>query len=83
MREAEADGNFVLTADGGLVEVQATAEKRPMRPEEVDALMALAKLGCAGLFKAQTEALGDRAPAGLSLDAASRYDRRHSRGVGW
>ena len=57
--EAEADGNFVLTADGGLVEVQATAEKRPMRPEEVDALMALAKLGCAALFKAQTEALGD------------------------
>lgn len=57
--EAEADGNFVLTADGGLVEVQATAEKRPMRPEEVDALMALAKVGCAALFKAQTEALGD------------------------
>jgi len=57
--EAEADGNFVLTADGGLVEVQATAEKRPMRPEEVDALMALAKLGCAALFKAQQEALVD------------------------
>jgi ribonuclease PH len=57
--EAEADGNFVLTADGGLVEVQATAEKRPMRAEEVDALMALAKLGCAALFKAQAEALGD------------------------
>ncbi|TQF78081.1 ribonuclease PH [Elioraea sp. Yellowstone] len=57
--EAEADGNFVLTADGGLVEVQATAEKRPMRPEEVDALMALARVGCAALFKAQTEALGD------------------------
>ena len=57
--EAEADGNFVLTADGGLVEVQATAEKRPMRPEEVDALMALAKVGCAALFTAQQEALGD------------------------
>jgi ribonuclease PH len=57
--EAEADGNFVLTADGGLVEVQATAEKRPMRPEEVEALMALAKVGCAALFKAQAEALGD------------------------
>ena len=57
--EAEADGNFVLTADGGLVEVQATAEKRPMRPEEVDALMALAKVGCAALFKAQQEALGE------------------------
>jgi ribonuclease PH len=57
--EAEADANFVLTADGGLVEVQATAEKRPMRPEEVDALMALAKLGCAALFKAQQEALVD------------------------
>jgi ribonuclease PH len=57
--EAEADGNFVLTADGGLVEVQATAEKRPMRPEEVDALMALARVGCEALFKAQAEALGD------------------------
>jgi ribonuclease PH len=30
-----------------------------MRPEEVDALMALAKLGCAALFKAQQEALVD------------------------
>ncbi len=59
--EAEADGNFVLTAEGGLVEVQATAEKRPFRGEELDALVALAREGCNSLFAAQREALGGSA----------------------
>ncbi|MCS6920760.1 MAG: ribonuclease PH [Elioraea sp.] len=56
--EAEADANFVLTAEGGLVEVQATAEKRPFRAEELDSLLALARDGCNSLFAAQREALG-------------------------
>jgi ribonuclease PH len=55
--EAEADGNFVLTADGGIVEVQATAERRPITQREIDALMALARGGCSQLFDLQKEAV--------------------------
>jgi ribonuclease PH len=55
--EAEADGNFVLTEDGGIVEVQATAERRPMTQREIDSLMALARGGCSTLFDLQKEAV--------------------------
>ncbi|WP_144186634.1 ribonuclease PH [Elioraea rosea] len=55
--EAEADGNFVLTRDGGIVEVQATAERRPMTQREIDELMALARGGCSTLFDLQKEAV--------------------------
>jgi len=41
-----------------LVEVQATAEKRAFALEELGALLALARDGCATLFAAQKEALG-------------------------
>ena len=54
---AQADSNFVLTANGGLVEVQATAEKEPFAPTEFDALMALARKGIAELIVIQNEAL--------------------------
>lgn len=54
---AQADSNFVMTAAGGLVEVQATAEQEAFRPEEFDALMALAKDGIAQLVIAQNEAM--------------------------
>jgi ribonuclease PH len=55
--EAEADGNFVLTAGGGIVEVQATAERRPITQREIDELMALARGGCSALFDLQKEAV--------------------------
>ncbi len=55
--EAEADGNFVLTAGGGIVEVQATAERRPITQREIDELMALARGGCSSLFDLQKEAV--------------------------
>ncbi len=42
---AEADANFVITADGHLVEVQCTAEGRPLADEEFAALFALARKG--------------------------------------
>lgn len=54
---AQADSNFVITAAGGLVEVQATAEQEAFRPEEFDALMALARKGAAELILKQNEAL--------------------------
>lgn len=54
---AGADSNFVLTADGGIVEIQATAEQRPFSEEEYLALMTLARAGTSGLFVAQNIAI--------------------------
>lgn len=57
-RVAEADANFVFTADGGVVEVQATAEDRPISGEQFQALFNLARDGIADLCAKQTQALG-------------------------
>jgi ribonuclease PH len=54
---AQADSNFVMTASGGLVEVQATAEQEPFKAVEFDALFALAKKGIAELIELQKNAL--------------------------
>ncbi|MFP4518109.1 MAG: ribonuclease PH [Oceanicaulis sp.] len=56
-RVAETDANFVLTAEGGVIEVQATAEDRPMRPEQFEALFTLARKGVKELCALQGEAL--------------------------
>jgi ribonuclease PH len=42
---AEVDANVVMTADGGLVEVQATAERTPLSRAHLDDLLALAADG--------------------------------------
>ncbi|MDA0675539.1 MAG: ribonuclease PH [Proteobacteria bacterium] len=55
---AEADANFVLTADGGIVEVQATAEDRAFTDRQFAELMALARTGIARLCAVQRAALG-------------------------
>jgi ribonuclease PH len=55
---AEADSNFVLTGAGGIVEIQATGEKRGFSRPEFDRLFELAGLGCAELFALQRAALG-------------------------
>jgi ribonuclease PH len=54
---AEADANFVLTDSGGIVEVQATAERAPFNEVQLSELMALARRGVAQLFEAQRAAL--------------------------
>jgi ribonuclease PH len=54
---AEADTNFVLTAAGGIVEVQGTAERAPFSEAQFLRLMELAKLGTARLFEAQRAAV--------------------------
>ena len=56
---AEADSNFVMTSDGGLVEIQATAEKTSFSDAQFFQLMGLARTGTAALFEAQLQALGD------------------------
>ncbi len=55
---AEADANFVLTAGGGIVEIQATGEKRGFSRAEFDQLFSLADRGCAELFALQRAAVG-------------------------
>ncbi len=39
------DANVVMTGDGGLVEVQATAERTPLSRAHLDDLLALASGG--------------------------------------
>ena len=55
---AQADANFVLTEDGGIVEIQSTAERDPFTQEQFLALMTLARAGTDRLFALQREALG-------------------------
>jgi ribonuclease PH len=50
---AETDANFVITGTGGLVEVQATAEKTPLTEEQFLALLALARRGVEKLVNLQ------------------------------
>jgi ribonuclease PH len=54
---AEVDANVVMTGDGGLVEVQATAERTPLSRAHLDELLALAQRGIEGLRAAQATAV--------------------------
>jgi ribonuclease PH len=53
---AEVDANVVMTSDGGLVEVQATAERTPLSRASLDELLELAEAGIAQLREAQERA---------------------------
>jgi ribonuclease PH len=55
---AETDMNVVMTADGRLVEVQATAEREPFTRDELDGLLDLAGGGIEEIMVAQDEAVG-------------------------
>lgn len=55
---ADTDANFVMTASGGLVEVQGTAEGAPFSRDELNALIDLAAKGIGELAEAQKKALG-------------------------
>jgi ribonuclease PH len=54
---AEVDANVVMTGDGGLVEVQATAERTPLSRAHLDELLALAASGIESLRAFQDEAV--------------------------
>jgi ribonuclease PH len=54
---AEVDANVVMTGEGGLVEVQATAERTPLSRAHLDQLLALAEAGIATLRGAQQQAV--------------------------
>jgi ribonuclease PH len=55
---AEVDANIVMAGDGGLVEVQATAERTPVSKTRLDDLLALAEPAIATLRDAQAAACG-------------------------
>jgi len=55
---AEVDANVVMTGDGGLIEVQATAERTPLSRTSLDELLELAEAGINVLRAAQDAALG-------------------------
>ena len=59
---AEVDLNVVMTGEGLLVEVQATAERAPFAREQLDELLELGAAGIATIREAQE----------LALDAAAR-----------
>jgi len=50
---AEVDANVVMTGEGGLVEVQATAERTPLSRAHLDELLALAAVGIEHLRSVQ------------------------------
>jgi ribonuclease PH len=54
---AEVDANVVMTGEGGLVEVQATAERTPLSRTHLDELLALAAAGIESLRVFQDEAV--------------------------
>src|SRR5256714_33796 len=54
---AEVDLNVIGNAQGELLEVQGTAEKRPFSPQQLQEMVALAQKGIQDLHRAQTAAL--------------------------
>jgi ribonuclease PH len=58
---AEVDANVVMTGEGGLVEVQATAERTPLSRAHLDELLGLAATGIGALRALQDEAVASAA----------------------
>jgi ribonuclease PH len=55
--QAEMDANFIMTEDGGVIEVQATAEDRPLHWDQFMELKHLADKGIADLAEIQRKAV--------------------------
>ncbi|WP_420402977.1 ribonuclease PH [Nisaea sp.] len=55
---AEADANFVLTGNAGIVEIQATAEEDPFGDEAFTEMLKLARAGIGELVALQKTAIG-------------------------
>jgi ribonuclease PH len=55
---AEVDANVVMTGEGGLIEVQATAERTPLSRAHLDDLLGLAAKGIDELRAVQHDAVG-------------------------
>ena len=56
----DTDMNVVMTASGGIIEVQGTAEGEPFSRAELDILLELAAAGIGDIVAAQRSALAIR-----------------------
>ncbi|GAB1269713.1 ribonuclease PH [Aurantivibrio infirmus] len=56
---ADTDMNVVLGNDGGIIEIQGTAEGEPFSQEQFDKMLALAKKGIGELYLLQAQALNN------------------------
>ena len=56
----DTDMNVVMTASGGMIELQGTAEGAPFSRAELDTLLGLAERGIAQLIAAQKSVLAER-----------------------
>lgn len=54
---ASTDANFVLNSDGGIIEIQGTAEEAAFSEEELLRLLRLARIGCDVIRTAQDAAI--------------------------
>ena len=68
---AEVDANVVMTGEGGLIEVQATAERTPLSRAHLDELLAMAAAGIEQLRGAQEEAIANALLAARGEGAAA------------
>ena len=57
--EAETDMNIVMNDVGSFVEIQGTAEGHAFRPDELQSMLALAKIGVDQLLEKQRAALAE------------------------
>lgn len=55
--DAEVDANFVISSDGKIIEVQATAEQKPFTQDQFLEMMKLASDSASELFKIQNKAI--------------------------
>ena len=55
---AETDGNFVMTSNNGIVEIQTTAEEKPFNKDQFQRLLNLAEIGTNNIFRIQKDTLG-------------------------
>lgn len=57
----DTDLNVIMTGDGGFIEIQGTAEGEPFQPDELNAMLALARKGVTELCDLQRAALNPEA----------------------
>ena len=70
---AEVDANVVMTGDGGLVEVQATAERTPLSRASLDELLGLAEGGIARLREVQERVAASWPVSAVILATGNRH----------
>jgi len=56
---AQMDANFIMTPNGGIIEIQATAEDKPMHWDDVLKLKSLAEKGIGELAAMQLKAVAN------------------------